>query len=427
MARSIAEIQSQLQARLATLDSKDWLRGYGYDEFFLQDKRHPNRYDLDAVTTAQPVILRHRTGHAAVLNSAALQQAGIHANFTPPGGGNVERHSNGEPTGVVYELESFLRTRLPPLPSHEFQVGLKKVNGELLRHGICSFHDASAGNTLEDVLQFSQLRADEILRPHATVMVGIDGFSEVLEAEFQPFSQHGQVRLGSIKIMLHESGGELHPSPDALAEMVWRVHQHGFQVAIHAVEEASVCAALDAIQQAQQRLPRHDHRHRIEHCTLCPPPFLDTLAETGSVVVMQPGFLHFYGDKYAAEIDPDLHDWLYRAKSFQERSIPIVGSSDCPIAPQNPLVGIQTAVTRQSRTGVTLNPSESLSLSDAIALFTQAGAGIGFEEDQTGRIVPGTRADLVILDGDLTMLPPEVISSAAVRTTIIDGEIVWSS
>ena len=292
-ARSIAEIQSQLQARLEALGSQDWLRGYGYDEFFLHEKRHPNRYDLDAISTEQPIILRHRTGHAAVLNGEALRQVGIHAQFTPPSGGNVERDASGEPTGVVYELESFLRTVIPPLPAQEFQAGLQQVNNELLRNGVCSFHDASAGNTLEALGRFAALRANGVIRPHATVMVGAEAFSQVREAGLTAFDRSGQVRLGSIKIMLHESGGELYPAPDDLAEMVWQVHRHGFQVAIHAVEEAPVCAALEAIQQALERLPRHDHRHRIEHCTLCPPPFLDTLAETGCAVVMQPGFLHF--------------------------------------------------------------------------------------------------------------------------------------
>ena len=356
----------------------------------------------------------------------ALQRVGIDANFAPPDGGNIERSSNGEPTGVVYELEAFLRTVIPPLSSPEFQSGVRTVSTELLRQGVCAFHDASAGNTLDDLKRFSQLRADRTLRPHTTVMVGIDAFSQVLEAKCEPFSQQGQVRLGSIKIMLHESGGDLYPPPDDLAEMVWQVHQHGFQVAIHAVEEAPVCTALEAIRQAQRRLPRSDQRHRIEHCSLCPPPLLDTLAETGCVVVMQPGFLYFHGDKYAAKINPELHEWLYRIKSFQDRGIPVVGSSDCPIAPQAPLAAMQAAMTRQSQTGISLNPSERLSLSEALALFTSAGAWVGFEENQAGRLAPGMRADLVVLDSDLTTLPPESISSATVQTTIIDGQVVWS-
>ncbi len=426
-ARSIAEIQSQLRARLETSGAHDWLRGYGYDEFFLHEQRHPNRHDLDTIATDRPIVLRHRTGHAAVLNSAALQQTGIYAQFTPSSGGTIERDVRGEPTGVVYELESFLRTVLPPLPAQEFQAGLGQVNRALLSNGVCSFHDASAGNALDALTRFAALRANGSIRSHATVMVGVEAFSQVREAGLPAFAQSGLVRLGSIKIMLHESRGELYPPPDELAEMVWQAHRHGFQVAIHAVEEAPVCAALAAIQQALKRLPRRDHRHRIEHCALCPPPFLDILAETGCAVVVQPGFLYFYGEKYAAAVDPDVYAWLYRAKSFRDRHIPVVGSSDCPIAPQAPLVAIQAAITRQSHTGRVLNPAERLSCLEALRLFTQAGAWVGFEEEQTGSLSPGRRADIVILDSDLTQRPAEALNRARVQTTIIDGQIVYSA
>src|SRR4030095_11882514 len=102
-------IRTLLSERLSHLVPGTWLRGYGYDEFFLQEKRYPTRFDLDAVSNQHPIILRHRTGHAAVLNSEALQRIGIDGSFSPPAGGIVERDPvTYEPTGVVYELETFL-------------------------------------------------------------------------------------------------------------------------------------------------------------------------------------------------------------------------------------------------------------------------------------------------------------------------------
>ncbi|MGH7960822.1 MAG: amidohydrolase, partial [Candidatus Binatia bacterium] len=411
-ARSVVEIRDLLTDRLRQIPPEEWVRGYGYDEFFLTEKRHPTRHDLDTLSTDHPIILRHRTGHAAVLNGAALKRAGIDQHFTPPAGGSVERDPRtGEPTGVVYELEKFLRTVIPPLSTRDFTAGVKQASAELLRHGVCSFHDASAGNSLEDFALFQRLSAEGILLPRATVMIGIDALPQVIDAGLAPFSGNDQVRLGSIKIMVHESRGELSPQPDALADMVWQAHKHGFQVALHAVEEAPVCVALNAIEQAQQRLPRTDHRHRIEHCALCPPPFIEKMRETGSVVVTQPGFLYFYGEKYASAVDPDLHGWLYRTKSLGDVGVPVAGSSDCPIAPLSPLVSVQAAMTRQSQTGIVLNPQERLSLSEALALFTSAGAWVGFEEERKGRIMPGMLADLVVLDGDVTAVPVEEMHS----------------
>jgi predicted amidohydrolase YtcJ len=153
---------------------------------------------------------------------------------------------------------------------------------------------------------------------------------------------------------------------------------------------------------------------------------IEKLTITGSAVVTQPGFLYFYGEKYATEIDPSVHDWLYRIKSLQVQGIPVAGSSDCPIAPLSPLTSLQTAMTRQSRTGILLNPQEHLSLEEALPLFTTAGAWMGFAEKSTGSISPGKRADLVILDGDLLTTPPDAIHALQIATTIVGGEIVWS-
>ncbi len=290
-----------------------------------------------------------------------------------------------------------------------------------------SFHDASSGNTLADLALFRRFQAEGILRSRATLMVGSDALPEVIAAGLSPFSGDDWIRLGSVKIMVHESHGEPYPSPDELAAMVWQAHHHGWQVALHAVEEGAVCAAVAAIEQAQRRQPRRDHRHRIEHCALCPPPFIDQLAATGSAVVTQPGFVYFYGAKYAAEVDPALQEWLYRTRSLSERGVPVAGSSDCPVAPLSPLLSLQAAMTRRSQSGQILNPHECLALPAALPLFTSAGAWVGFEERCQGRLIPTMLADLVLLDGDITAVPAAEVGSLTVRTTIIGGEVVWSA
>lgn len=425
-ARSIADIQASLIDRISQLAPGTWLRGYSYDEFFLREKRHPTRSDLDSVSTTHPIILRHRTGHAAVLNSVALQHAGIDRSFTPPAGGIVERDpTTNEPTGIVYELEKFLRTVVPPLPHDEFMTAIQQASQELLRHGVTSFHDASAGNTLADFALFQQLRDNGILQSRVTIMIGSDSFSQLIAPGFSPFGGDDRVRLGSVKIMLHEGGGEMYPPLDELNETVWQAHRHGFQVALHAVEEGPICAALEAISTALRRQPRPDHRHRIEHCALCPPPFIEKLIETGAAVVTQPGFLHFHGEKYRTEVAPELHDWLYRSKSFITAGVPVAGSSDCPIAPLSPLVSLQTAMTRKTQEGNFLNLQEQLTLNDALTLFTSAGAWLSFEESYKGKIMPGMLADFAVLNGDLVTTPVEEIKKLGVVMTIIGGKVVF--
>lgn len=424
--RSLAELQQHLTVCLPHTPPGEWLRGYGYDEFCLAEKRHPTRQDLDAVSPNQPILVRHRTGHAAVLNSVGLQKSGINRDFVPPYDGNVKHDATGEPTGVVYELEAFLRTTIPPLPADSFAAGIERTGQELLRLGVTSFHDASAGNTLETVSLFRQLNIDKQLVPRATVMIGIEALPQVLDAKLLPFSGDDQVRCGSMKIILHESQGSLHPDPKALREMVWQAHRHGFQVAFHAVEEAAIGMALDAVSYVQQRLRRTDHRHRIEHCSLCPEAFLEEISATGCAIVTQPGFLYWYGEKYLAEVDAAIHDWLYRTKSLLAAGIPVAGSSDCPITPLAPLTSMQAAMTRQTLTGNSVNQRECLSRPEALSLFTSAPAWVGFEENKKGHISPGMLADLIVLDGNISTLPVEALGSLVVTTTIVGGKVVWN-
>lgn len=422
---SIPELQRRLAMHLPRLQPGEWLRGYGYDEFRLTEKRHPTRSDLDAVCRERPIVIRHRSGHAAVLNTAGLNRAGIGPSFADRHGGYAERDASDQPTGVVYELEAWLRSVIPRLPTARFRAAVQQSGQDLLRLGVTSFHDASAGNTLEDLTVFQQLAADGLLASRATVMIGSAALDQLLESRLEPFSGDERVRLGSVKIMLHESRGALHPDPAALGQLVWRAHQHGLQLAFHAVEEATIGLALDAVEQAQRRLFRPDHRHRIEHCSLCPPPFLEQLKTSGCAVVTQPDFVRRYGEKYVAEVAPEIHSWLYRTRSLIDHHIPVAGSSDCPIGPLAPLTSISTALTRQSQTGWEVNPAERVSLSQALELFTSAAAWVGFEENRKGRLTPGMLADLVILDGDISAIPAQAIGSLAVTTTIIGGRVVW--
>lgn len=428
-ARSISEIQERLRARAATTLLGAWIRGYGYDEFFLREKRHPTRQDLDPVSPSHPILLRHRTGHAAVLNSLALSRVNVGIDgHSPPAAGVIERDpKTGEATGVLYEMERPLRAALPPLSPAELAAGVKKAGAELLRHGVTSFHDASAGNAPVDLSLFQRFIAEGTLRARATVMIGADAPAQFTDTGISSSHEENEwTRPGSIKIMVSENRGEPFPSPEELTQRVWETHGQGFQVAIHAVEEGAIWAALVALGEAQKRLPRADHRHRIEHCALCPPPFVDLLTEMGIGVVTQPAFLYYYGEKYLLEVEAQRHPWLYRARSFLQHGVPLAFSSDCPTAPLNPLIGVQAAVTRRSQEGNVIGFDERLSPYAALQMSTRGGAWMGFEEDRKGTIAPGMYADLIVLDADPTAVSPEGIGQIKVKMTILNGEVVWS-
>ncbi|MEE8619280.1 MAG: amidohydrolase family protein, partial [Dehalococcoidales bacterium] len=204
-------------------------------------------------------------------------------------------------------------------------------------------------------------------------------------------------------------------------------HQAGFQLAIHAVEQSTVKAAITALEYVHSQLPQTGRRYRIEHCSQCPPELLKRLSRLQTVVVTQPPFLYYSGERYLATLSASQLQWLYRIKSFLDNGLIVAGSSDCPVVPDNPLVGIYAAVTRQAESGQQLSPRERISTSKALTMYTVGAAYASFEEDTKGSITQGKLADMVILNSDPIKSPPERIKDIQVEMTIIGGKVVWEA
>jgi predicted amidohydrolase YtcJ len=147
---SISDVQKKIREQSQQLPSGTWIRGRGYNEFYLTEKRHPNRWDLDSVTTAHPVKLTHRSGRAYVLNSLGLKLVGISKKTADPPEGLIDRDiGTGEPTGLLYGMGDCLRKTIPPLEREQMELGMKLANRELCALGITSIHDASPRNNLD--------------------------------------------------------------------------------------------------------------------------------------------------------------------------------------------------------------------------------------------------------------------------------------
>lgn len=168
-----------------------------------------------------------------------------------------------------------------------------------------------------------------------------------------------------------------------------------------------------------------NHRHRLEHCAVCPPELLSRLKASQAVVVCQPSFLYYSGERYLRGVSPAQLGWLFPTGSFHQHGIKVAASSDSPMVSCNPMVGIYAAVTRKTETGQTLSPQNSISALKALKMYTLGGAYASFEEDVKGAIGPGKLADLVVLSGDPTQASPDEIKAIEAMLTIIDGKVVW--
>ncbi len=423
---SISDIQSSIRNYSQNRPPGEWIIGRGFNEFHLDEKRHPNRWDLDRATTEHPIKLTHRSLHAHALNSLALKLVGIGKESGDPEGGIIDRDlKTGEPTGILYEMGEFLADRAPPVTSVELERGVRIANRELLSSGVTSIHDASLRNDGDRWNLFKSWKASGILLPRVSMMLGCPAFKEKKFENPAVDVDENRLRPGAVKIILDDTTGRLHPSREELNEMVLEIHEAGKQVAIHAIEERCIEAACDAIQYALDGAPRKDHRHRIEHCSVCPPSLARRIASLGVVVATQPPFVYHGGERYLETVPGEQLEHLYPFRTLLDSGINVAGSSDCPIAPPEPLIGIFAAISRMGEKGRPVGGREKISTVEALQMYTRNAAWASFEETIKGSVTPGKLADLVVLDGDLEHLPQEEVKNLQVEMTIIGGEVVW--
>ncbi len=295
---SIEDIILKIRQAASIAPAGSWIRGMGYNEFYLAEKRHPDRYDTDRATTTHMVKLSHRSGHAHVLNSPALAAAGITGETEEPPGTIIERDlETGEPNGVLYGMGGFLSKVIPPLSAGELDAAIKYAGKHLLGLGVTSLQDASPGNNLDRWNQFVDWKNSGLFDPRITLMFGPD------EVENLPrYDKQSGLHGGPVKIVLDEVRGSLNPPQRELNNLIAAIHSRHLQVAIHAVEKTTVEAAIKALTFALKKYPLSGHRHRIEHCSICTPGIAKKLAKLGAAIVTNPSFIYYSGERYLATV-----------------------------------------------------------------------------------------------------------------------------
>lgn len=437
--RSIGAIQEAVGRRVRALPAGCWIRGFGYNDFFLAERRHPTRDDLDAVSPAHPVILTRTCGHIAVVNSMALRVAGIENPTGDPPGGRYGRRADGRLDGVLYDQALQKLQDWGPSPE-EMAQGLERASAAWARAGITTVHDAGGPWGYLKVLLDASLAGRVTQTVHAMIWngLGVRQLEAFLPAELRTGFALGNVHIGAAKVMVDgsssgptaatregyavrpEDQGLLYQSFDELHDLLSRAHRQGFQVTTHAVGDRAIAMTIDVMERLDN--PR---RPRIEHCAMCPPDLIARMALNGITPVAQPAFLREFGDGYVQNYGWDRGSRMFPIKSWLRAGLKVVGSSDSPIADYRPLAGIATAMDRTTLGGAVLAPDERISLVEGLALYTVNGAWIGHQEQNRGKIAPGYRADLVAVDKDITGLDPERLAEASVMRTWIAGRTVW--
>ena len=417
--RDVEEIVDTLRRSAASGDG--WIRGYGYDDSPVGLGRHLNRYDLDRVSITRPVRVEHRSGHACALNSHALGSVGIDRRTPDPTGGVIARDHEGEPSGLLLEMGDWLRDRAggsEDASPGQMEQAIRDFGNRLLAYGITAVTDAGPGNGLDRWRYFQKVTGDGTLPLRLTMMVGFDRLEEMQAAGlgYGATANQGLLAVGHAKIMLTASTGQLRPDPDRLVEMVAHAHELGFPAAIHAVERDAVVAAALAIGDAPPVKGGDGNRipDRIEHCAECPPDVLELVAQSGAVVVPNPGFLHYDGERYLRTVAADLLPHLYPVAALADRQVPVALGSDAPVVEPNPWASMAAALSRQTADGADIGGMQVPSVSEALALHSGQR-----------RIAPGMPADLAVVEPNPFLISPAGLPKVRAAATIIAGRLVW--
>ena len=459
-ARGLDELYAMLEAEAERLadDPEAWIHGTGFNQ-----KHHggefPDIARLDEITGDRPIYLRHTSGHASITNTATLRLVGaLEPGFEDPTGGAVVRDADGRPTGLVEEAaQSLIQRMLLPYSVDQIADALDAATRRYAARGITSFTEAGIGggwigHSPIEVRAYQVARATGRLHARAQLMPALDSLAE-RGAHAADFHGEGRglgiglgeaygfgdehVRLGHVKVFMdgsllgataavtesfcgHEhSTGYLLDTPEEYRERVRAVYRAGWPIALHAIGDAAIDLALDLIEECQRDYGSNGPPNRIEHFGISRPDQVERAGRLGIAATPQAGFLQPIGDQMSHRVGEKRTEWLYRGRSLEAAGVVVAGSSDLPVADNDMLRGMQSAIDRRSETGLVIGADEGLTAEQALRSYTEWSARANGQDDR-GVLARGRLADLAVLSG--SPLDADDLNALDVLATFVGGE-----
>ena len=451
-ARSKQEVVARLRGFGKDLPSGAWLRGHGWDQNLWPDKQFPTVADLDAAFPDRPVWLDRVDGHAGWANSAALQRLAqqpghrdLAGDWQPPGG-RIVRDADDHATGVFVDAAMVLVTAaIPPPGEAERERMLAMALQRAVANGLTGVHDM--GVSREDLALMRRF-ADTGKLP-LRIDAYADGDGEAL-ADLCAGGVYahvgGRLQMRGVKLFMDGALGSrgaallagysddphnlglLVTSPADFEKAVRKAEGCGVQVATHAIGDRGNRIALDTYAKVLAGHSGRDHRWRIEHAQVVALEDIARFKPLGVIASMQP--THATSDMGWAQqrVGSERLRGAYAWRRFLDSGARLALGSDFPVEQVDPRLGLQAAVSRQDRQGQPPGgwlPDQRLSATEALRGFTSDAAWAGHDEQQVGRLMPGLRADFVLLDRDPLTVPADQLDDLKVLSTWVDGQAVY--
>jgi hypothetical protein len=401
-----------VRIQAAAAPDTDWIRLQGWNDAITGYV--PTRDDLDAAGVDRPVVLTHFSLHQCVVSSAGLAELEIGRATPDPAGGEIVRRADGDPAGLLVERawsQAHARSLVGYAEPDRWAEHVEVRSRELIRDGITAVHDAAcdpgAESLYASMVAAGNLPISVLAMPHPAAILRnehgarLDG----------PPTGEGDERLrvgpaklfadGGVAIALdtsvHGHAVQFGILMDDLERCALDAARRGFRIAVHAIGNAGVEAAIATFTEVRATIgDTLDHRFRLEHAGVTSPDQWRRLAALDAVAVVQPGFVEHVGIQ-SQGVSFDDHHWLAFA-GLAGAGVRLAGSSDDPCAPAAPVWGALLGASRTTSTGIGFEPEQAVAFDDWLFAYTAGAAYAGGQEHERGRIVPGLRADFVVLD-----------------------------
>ncbi|MBX7502044.1 amidohydrolase [Qipengyuania sp. YG27] len=445
---SLAEALDRIRAFAAANPDRPWILGRGWNQEKWGLGRFPTAAELDSAIADRPVYLERVDGHAGWANSLALRAAGVDAATKTPAGGRIERLTDGKtPSGVFVDRATDIMQAAVPAPRpKERDLAFAEAQKVLHRFGITAVADM--GTSIEDWQAFRRAgdRGALTLRI-MSYAAGPDQMDLIAGSGPTPWLYDDKLRMNGVKLYLDGALGSRGAwlkrpyaddpgntglplmNPAQFRNILVRAATGNFQPAIHAIGSAANEDALNAVAEIAESFPG-DRRWRIEHAQIVDPVDLPKFGQNGIIASMQP--VHQTSDRVMAEarLGPDRLEGAYAWNTILQLGGRLAFGSDAPVESPDPFAGLAAATTRMDAMGEPFGgwrPQDRVTREQALAGFTSDAAYAGFAEGRFGRLLPGERADFVLIDRDPMLATPSELRATKVLETWVGGRKVYDA
>lgn len=463
--KTMADVLERVAAHVKTLKPGEWVRGRGWDEGKLAERRYITAADLDKVAPNNPVWLTQTTGHYGVANTYALKMAEVRRDTRDPPAGTIDRDAQGNPTGVLKEAAQGLVTaKVPPLTRDQLKRGIQQIVEDFNREGMTGAKDPGIGEQKWELYQ-ELLKEGRLTVRVFALWSGPRQASETsavmarVQKQPRPPASFGDGMLtsGGVKLFMDGSGGartawmyqdwnkeftardtgnQGYPStpPEDYRQIVTALHQAGIHISTHAIGDRAIDWVVDTYDQVLKATPTKGLRHGLIHGNTPTDHAIDVMArlqrdfDAGYPEAQAP-FLWWIGDNYAANLGPDRGPRLKPFRTFVQKGVRWGGGSDFPVTPFPARYGLWSSVVRETLNGThgrtPFGTGEAIDVKTALRSYTQWAAHTMFQDDRIGTIEIGKDADLAVWDRNPYTMPAAALKDLVCEMTLVRGKVVY--